>query len=95
MQLALLHGRSDPAQNLEDWGPDGPKLQDVIWVHGTYMTQINVAFTTLEAADAAATLTGWQKMDDNVLQLQLQDDLVVANGMFYGDWELQGEGYEK
>jgi hypothetical protein len=86
VELYLKHGRDDPAQDLDDWGFDGPRLQNCTGIHQTYGTPANIFFQTEQDRDAARALTGWEVWDQNGLTVRWQDDLVVANGKFYGDW---------
>lgn len=101
LDLVLLHGRRDPNEDMDDWGFSGPTLQGVVWTHWTYGS-MNVAFATPELAKEAEKQTGWNWVDDNVLEMGLLDDLVVTCGNsghddpeYYGDFELQGPGYRK
>lgn len=99
--LIFLHGRTDPAQDMDDWGFDGPVLEGVAWVHWTY-GNMNVAFVSPEAAQQAADATGWKWMDENILEMTFDDDLVVIRpnsgrdpAQYFGDFEIQGPGYRR
>ena len=92
VELYLKHGRNNPSEDLEEWGFDGPRLQNVIGTHQTYGTAIKVFFATEADARAAQGLTGWEVWDANSLTMKWKDDLVEAGGKFYGDWGLWMEG---
>ena len=36
MYLRLFHGRTDPQQDMDDWGSDGPVLGPYKFAHRTY-----------------------------------------------------------
>ena len=36
LYIRLFHGRSDPAQDMDDWGTDGPVFGPYNFVHTTY-----------------------------------------------------------
>lgn len=88
MRLTLLHGRAQPDAQLTSWGFDGPELDDILYVHGTYLTTLSVGFLTEEAAQRAQSLTGWQSVDETTLELRLCGDMIVADGAYYGDFDL-------
>lgn len=94
MKLVLLHGRNDPAQDMEDWGFNGPVLQNVDYFHNTYNSTITIGFKSNADADMAHGLTGWKLWDDKVLELMFKDDMVAIKPeggelAFFGDWEIQ------
>jgi hypothetical protein len=101
-ELYLLHGRTRLDENLDDWGFDGPRLQGVEGIHGTY-GNINIHFATEEDLIAAQQLTGWEKFGDNALTLRMAEDCVEVRGfdghdndkspltgatVYFGDWGL-------
>jgi hypothetical protein len=73
--LKLLHGRTDPNQQLEDWGFDGPVLGPFEAVHFTYTTHVRCF---LEGSDG----------DAEAIELCYHDDLLVHDGKYYGDFEI-------
>lgn len=78
---------------MEDWGYNGPDLENMKYVHSVY-GNLTIGFKTKKDADAAHHLTGWQYFDDAVLEVSFFDDMVFfhpANGKksYYGDWEIQ------
>ncbi len=89
MKIILLHGRDKPDQEMQDWGYHGPEILDVKYVHETYRTTLTVGFHSQEAAKKAAAQTGWSFWDDAVLEVEFTEDLIVAKGSYYGDWEFQ------
>jgi hypothetical protein len=94
MKLVLFHGRHTPDEHLEDWGFNGPVLEDVEYLHSTYMITFIIGFTSKEAAARAEALTGWEQWDGcGVLEITFHDGMLVAkdedgNPAYYGDWEL-------
>jgi hypothetical protein len=70
--LHLLHGRTDPDQDMTNWGFTGPILGPFEAVHVTYKEHIRcIAF-------AAGT----------ELDLGFHEDLLVYAGKYYGDFEV-------
>jgi len=88
LRLLILHGRKSPDENLDDWGPDGPTVYGIDAIHWTY-GNANVFFESEEAAEIAQRLTGWETFDEKALSMRFHGDLLVVNGMYYGDWEIQ------
>src|SRR6185436_1674093 len=92
MDLYILHGRKTPDEDLQEWGPNGPRLKGVTGMHETYGTGIRVYFKDRSATLEAQHLTGWEEWDENCLQMRWHDDCVVCERdgvkMFYGDWGL-------
>lgn len=94
LYLRLFHGRSDPAANLEDWGTEGPVIGPLAYVHTTFMCDVKIAapvdvmerffpaviadWRAREITSAAGPLCEWQ--------LEILDDLIHFDGVFYGDW---------
>lgn len=74
LYLTLHHGRSHPEEALNDWGPDGPAIGPLKWVHITYNARINLCFEDNEVTGPVAFM---------------HDDLLQFRGMFYADWEIQ------
>lgn len=94
MKLALLHGRHDPEQDMDAFGFHGPVLEGVTSLKCVYLGVIRVRFKTPEAAEIAQSLTGWENWcgESDHLEMRLHQDMVVANGAYYGDWVLNEEG---
>lgn len=92
LNLYLRHGRKDPAENLDDWGPDGATIKNVVGIHQTYGNGANVFFTDQAAAQEAKRLTGWEEWDGHALTMKWCADMVEVtkdgNTMFFGDWGL-------
>lgn len=91
MELYLHHGRKTPDEQLDDWGPNGPRLAGVKGIHQTYGNAANVHFDDQPAADEARRLTGWDAFDASALTMRWQEELVHVKGpdgtvMLYGDW---------
>ena len=73
--LKLLHGRTHPDEQLEDWGFDGPVLGPFEAVHFTYATHVR-CFPKSSDGDA------------EVIELRYHDDLIFHDGKYYGDFEI-------
>ena len=71
MIMELYHGRTDPNQNMEDWGSQGPLL----FIDGatvTYKDSIRIRFTGQD--------------DYEFLEEFLHDDMFFYDGVYYGDF---------
>lgn len=94
MKLALLHGRHDPTEEMQEIGFVGPVLEDVLYLHATYQATFDVGFLNEAAAQHAAELTGWHKWDgDSVVTMEFFEDMALVTDKsgkktYYGDWEL-------
>lgn len=69
LYLHLFHGRTDPNQDMEDWGFAGPTFGPLNSVHQTYATELRF-YGEREAAE---------------MWLSRCDDMVVWDGGYYGD----------
>ncbi len=94
LYLRLLHGRTDPAADIEAWGSEGPVIGPLAYVHTTYMCDVKFAapvdvierffpaviadWRAREITSAAGPLCEWQ--------FEILDDLIHYDGAFYGDW---------
>ena len=91
LELYLIHGRDTAERELEDWGPDGPRLQGVIGLHQTYGNGARVVFASRAAKEAARELTGWESV---AIAGVVAPRHVFAEGeepapvRLYGDWGL-------
>ncbi len=93
MKLALLHGRHDPTEEMQEIGFVGPVLEDVLYLHATYQATFDVGFLNEAAARHAAELTGWELWGKTVLSIPFINDLALVTDKsgkktYYGDWEL-------
>jgi hypothetical protein len=101
-ELYLLHSRTRLDEDLEDWGFQGPRLQEVDGIHVTY-GNINIHFASEAAMLAAQQLTGWDRFGDTALSLCMAEDCVDVRGfsghdnhknpltgatVYFGDWGL-------
>ena len=71
--IELFHGRTDPEQELEDWGSPGPIFGPLQFVHTTYACDIKFIY-----ADESQR-NGW---------LNVTEDFVYYDGVYYGDWSV-------
>jgi len=73
--LRLFHGRTDPAQQMDDWGSDGPILGPYLFCHTTYSCHLKLGRPDggCDELHIAAT------------------DLLYYGGVYYGDWSVFGE----
>jgi hypothetical protein len=74
--IRLLHGRNDPDEHMNGWGFDGPVIGPFVAVHFTYKEHIR-CFPDDQQEDA--------------LELGFDDDLLVYQGKYYGDFEIVSE----
>lgn len=88
MKLLLLHGRTAPDQNLDDWGVASEPIHGVEWMHITYLSLMTIGFINDEFLRAAQNMTGWEACDARMLEVARHDDLIFAGGYFYGDFDL-------
>lgn len=77
LMLKLFHGRNDPAEQMDDWGFEGPIFGPMTYVHGTY--NANLKFS----------LAGIGGPEDHMLWFH--EDMVVYQGKYYGDWSVFDE----
>lgn len=85
--IHLFHGRKDPAEDLEDWGSDGPFLGPLDFVHFTYMNAPRLMRTHDEkgyplAGDDPRLVEDW---------FCQYDDLIYYDGVFYGDFSIHAD----
>ena len=71
MIMELYHGRTDPNQNMEDWGSQGPLLL-VDGATVTYGDSVRIKFT--------------DQVDYEFLKDFLHEDLFFFDGVYYGDF---------
>lgn len=96
LYLRLLHGRSDPAADLEDWGTQGPVIGPLTYVHTTYMCDVKfgAAVAVMERffPEVMADWRGREIASANgpvcEWQFEILNDLIHYNGVFYGDWAM-------
>lgn len=102
MKIQLLQGRDTIDEEMQDHGYAGPCLERVTAVHDTFGATTNVYFADASAAEAARVLTGWDRWDDNALEMTRVEDCiqvrplmgaVVSVPSFYGDWEVQEDDF--
>jgi len=71
LRFRLFHGRQDPAQQMDDWGTDGPVFP-ASFVHTTYGHHVRL---------------GGPEHGETHLELYVSEDgLVFYDGVWYGDW---------
>lgn len=70
--IMMMHGRSSPDENLDDWGSDGPVIGPFTWMHVTYQ---------------ATWRLGVDESGDDV-EMHFVADLLYYDGVYYGDWEV-------
>ncbi len=72
LYIRLFHGRTDPGQQMDDWGTDGPIFGPYNFVHTTYRSLINL---------------GKPDTDCDMLYVH-ESDMVYYDGVYYGDWSV-------
>ena len=93
MKLLLLHGRTDPDQDMDGLvGFPGAVLDGVTFTHWTYGTTV-VHFMDKAATDRALSLTGWEPFGETALRMTMHDDMVKAGAAYFGDFEMQPDIY--
>ena len=82
LYLGLFHGREQPTEPMSDWGFDGPMIGPLNWCHTTYARSVKLEFQ--RAADA---LVYFGEADCNC-DLEMDGDMLVYGGRYFGDWTL-------
>ncbi len=72
MYLRLYHGRTDPAQEMDGWGAEGPTF-------GPLSCYVHTYCTTFRIHGDCSTSEVW---------LERYDDMIRWDGCFYGDMEV-------
>lgn len=80
LYLGLFHGRYDPSDAMNDWGFDGPTIGPLKWCHTTYAFDIKIEFE--QSADSLSFFG----VEQDQFCLDVNGDLLVFGGMYYGDW---------
>ena len=80
LYLGLFHGRQAPAEEMSNWGFDGPTIGPLKWCHTTYAFDIKIEFE--DSADAVS----YFGVDEEQFELKVNGDLLVFDGRYYGDW---------
>ena len=75
LYIRLFHGRTDPKQDMDDWGSDGPVLGPYKFAHTTYQCHLK-----LGKPDGGC--------DELYI---VGPDMVFYDGMYYGDWSVFGD----
>ena len=78
LYIGLFHGRSSPTKRMHDWGLNGPLIGPLLCCHTTYATGIQISF--IDPKDAV------QYHVNDEFSLKMDGDLVLFDGMYYGDW---------
>lgn len=81
MYLHVYHGRRSIDEQLDDWGEDGPYFGPLLYCHITYCSTISLC-----AADDLHGGTGPMLPGD---PLFFDGDMLVYDGMYYGDFILE------
>ena len=96
LYLRLFHGRPSTAEEMHDWGQEGPTIGPLEYVHTTYMCDIKFAASpAVMNRFFPEVIAEWRdKGYSNAMgpqcdwHLTLQEDLIAYGGTFYGDWSL-------
>lgn len=93
MRLFLYHGRKTVDEEVEDWGYDGPTIEDVNYLHDTYHSNLTIAFRTRAAMHKAIEITGWEIRDKHayLLQVPITEGLMKTKEGFFGDWDFKDD----
>lgn len=87
MLLRLFHGRTSPNEELNDWGFDGPIIENVSALTGIYGAMY-AHFENEQHLLKAHSQTGWEYCGDYALVVQTHEDLLQTIDGYFGDWEL-------
>lgn len=95
MRLITLHGRRDPNETMEDWGFNGPIIENIVAVHYTYGSPV-VYFLSVKDKLIAQEATGWEEWDEDALEMPMHRGMLYLiddeGEAFFGDWEFQRRG---
>lgn len=83
--LKLFHGRTDPEEQLDDWGSNGPTLGPLEYVHCTYFTHLQAAVSCNDNREEAFDL---------FFATTTEQDMLYWDGVLYGDWTITSEPEE-
>ena len=72
LYIRLFHGRTDPEQDMDDWGTDGPIFGPYIHAHTTYSSMLRLGRTDGNCDE---------------LQIH-HEGMVYYDGVYYGDWSV-------
>jgi hypothetical protein len=75
LYIRLFHGRTDPNQDMDDWGTDGPVFGPYKFVQMTYASHLK-----LGRPDGHC--------DELFVHA---DDMVFYDDVYYGDWSVFGQ----
>lgn len=78
LYLALFHGRDDPAQDMDEWGFNGPVIGPLRYLHTTYVSNLKLDFASWGAMR--------RYFEDGDPVLWLKEDMIEYQGKYYGDW---------
>jgi hypothetical protein len=84
LYLAAYHGRESVDRQMDDWGSSGPLFGPLISCHTTYARLIRLQFES--ASDEARLFRAIEFPHPQ--HLRLEQDLILYNGVYYGDWSL-------
>lgn len=94
--IHLYHGRNNPAEDMDDWGFEGPVIGPLAYVHVTYLCDVKFActpevFRKFWPVQAAAwDEKGYSNMNGPLVDynFKIHEDLIEYDGKFYGDWSI-------
>ena len=72
LYIRLFHGRTDPEQDMDDWGTDGPVFGPYNYAHTTYSHHLKLGKSDNYSDDLYVN----------------QEDLLYYDGVYYGDWSV-------
>lgn len=103
LYIGFFHGRNTPEEAMDDWGFDGPVIGPLKWWHTTYNCNVRgelvepssqehreLLSAYIEAGlvrDRSFTCNGYHHLAAE-LQLDVNNDLAVIGGKYYGDWSV-------
>jgi hypothetical protein len=88
MYLHLFHGRRQQNKKMNDWGLNGPMIGPLESFHDTYRCHPRIFFCRfLDQKKFFPEASDGDNVCD-VIDLEVVDDLIKYNGIFYGDYEI-------
>ena len=92
LNIKLYNGRNDPEEELDDWGFEGPLLENVKAVQWTYGAEIKIHFHTEEDQRKARELTGWNTLGPEGLCAYVGGEYIETEVndvvSYYGDFNI-------
>lgn len=86
--LHLFHGRNDIAEDMDDWGFDGPHIGPLKYVHTTYACDIKFSASQVVMDKFFPGEVAYFYNGNGDHHLTIEDGCIIYQGKFYGDWSV-------